>query len=114
MLAPQLPPQKCNPPPACFEPGLKKWPNVATGWAGSGRPRGTGAGSGPAGFGSEGAQERAQQVVLGVAVPQVLAEALGEGHAAGAAAAGAPVAHRLQVLVHAVVLEQPLALAGVG
>ena len=60
------------------------------------------------------AQNLTQKVVLRIAVSQVLAETLREGHAGGPALASAPVAHRLEILVHAVVLEQPFALAGVG
>ena len=47
-------------------------------------------------------------------MPKVLPKSLGEGDAALCAALGPEVAHRLQVLVHAVVLEQPFALAGMG
>src|SRR5438874_12734413 len=45
---------------------------------------------------------------------QMLAEALGEGHARGAAAAGGPGAHCLEILVDAVMRAQPVALAGVA
>src|SRR5262249_35180001 len=62
---------------------------------------------------SGGAQELGQEVVLRVAVAEVLAEALGVGDAGLPAAAGTPVAPRGEGGGHAGGREQPLALAGV-
>ena len=45
---------------------------------------------------------------------QVLTEAFGAGDATASALTGAPIAHGLDVVVHAVVLAQPVALAGMA
>src|SRR5258708_1342900 len=60
-----------------------------------------------------GPQQPPEDVVLRVTVPEVLAEALRERHAAPLAAGRAPRSHRPHELVNAVVLHQPLALARV-
>jgi len=59
-------------------------------------------------------QELPEKIVLRVAVTQVLAEALAVSDAGFAAAAGTPIAHGVDVLVHAMVLAQPFPLTGVG
>src|SRR5262249_17889293 len=58
-------------------------------------------------------QEFTEQVALWVTVPEVLAEGLGVGDAGLRARVRRPLPHCLDVLVHAVLPTQPLALAGV-
>src|SRR5262245_12316487 len=58
-------------------------------------------------------QHLAEQIVLRVAVSQVLAKALGECHTDIFAALRAPITHSQDVLIHAVMFHEPIALTGV-
>src|SRR5262245_12965079 len=60
------------------------------------------------------AEELAEQVILRIAVAEVLAVSFGEGDDALAAAVRAPFFHRCDVVVHPVMLDQPVSLADVG
>ena len=60
------------------------------------------------------AQQFAQNVVLRVAVPQVLTIPFGEGDPGHLALLRGPVAHRIDEVVHAVVFAQPRPLAFVA
>src|SRR5438034_78147 len=59
-------------------------------------------------------EELAEEVVLGVGMAAVLAEAFGGGDAALTAALARPLPHRADVFVDAEVLQQQLSLAGVA
>src|ERR1043166_3948694 len=59
-------------------------------------------------------QQVRDDVLLGITVPKVLPEALGIGDSRQPTTLGAPIRHRLNVLVHPVVLHQPVTLAGVA
>src|SRR5262249_32305215 len=62
---------------------------------------------------STGAEYFAEQIDRRIAVAEMLAKALGKGDARFLAAPGAPVAHGVDVVIDAVVLQQPFSLAGV-
>src|SRR4051812_38224706 len=59
-------------------------------------------------------QELRENIILWIAMAQVLAKSLGESNPELAAALGAPLFHRDDIVVHAVMLQQPVALAGVA
>ena len=54
--------------------------------------------------GSAYAEKLSEQIVLGIAVAEMLAKPLGEGDPCLPAAGGAPLAHGLEVLIHTVML----------
>jgi hypothetical protein len=58
-------------------------------------------------------QQLAEQIVLRIAVAQMLPIAFGEWHTTRLASLRAPITHGVQVMIHAMMLSQPVALTGV-
>src|SRR5262249_41354360 len=59
------------------------------------------------------AEQPDEQIVLRIAMAEVLSKSLRECSTAFATSARAPILHRFNVIVHPVMLEEPIALAGV-